>query len=63
VQTSKFGILRKKYSQIQCPVLAIQGFEDPYGTMAQIEGIKEVVNQTVLIKIPDCGHSPIGNNL
>jgi len=45
-------------SSIQCPVLAIQGFDDPYGTMAQIDGIKERVPNTTLLKIPDCGHSP-----
>ncbi len=44
--------------QIVCPVLAIQGEDDAYGTMAQIEGIKKVVSHTQLLKIPDCGHSP-----
>ena len=48
----------QEISSIQCPLLAIQGFEDPYGTMAQIDGIKEVVSQASLVKIPNCGHSP-----
>lgn len=43
---------------IRCPVLAIQGEDDPYGTMAQIEGIASRVPCTRLLKLPDCGHSP-----
>jgi pimeloyl-ACP methyl ester carboxylesterase len=44
--------------QITCPVLAIQGLDDIYGTMAQIDGIKAAVPHTQLLKLPDCGHSP-----
>jgi pimeloyl-ACP methyl ester carboxylesterase len=44
--------------QITGPVLAIQGHDDPYGTMAQIDGIAQAVPHTELIKLPDCGHSP-----
>lgn len=43
---------------IACPVLAIQGHDDPYGTMAQIDGIAQAAPQTALLKLPDCGHSP-----
>lgn len=43
---------------IKCPLLAIQGFSDPYGTMAQIDGIAQAAPQTRLLKLPDCGHSP-----
>lgn len=45
-------------SRIQCPVLAVQGEDDEYGTMAQIEGIHRYAPQTVLLKLPRCGHSP-----
>lgn len=45
-------------SQIQCPVLAIQGVDDEYGTLEQIRGIKRLADQTQLCIIPDCGHSP-----
>jgi predicted esterase len=48
----------KEIAPIKCPVLAIQGFEDPYGTMAQIEGIQQVISHASLVKIPNCGHSP-----
>ena len=43
---------------IRCPVLAIQGRDDPYGTMEQIEGIARRAPQTELLKLADCGHSP-----
>lgn len=45
-------------SQISCPILAIQGVDDEYGTLSQIEGIKRLAAQTRLLIIPDCGHSP-----
>jgi pimeloyl-ACP methyl ester carboxylesterase len=43
---------------ISCPVLAIQGVDDVYGTMAQIDGIKSAVVHTQLLKLAHCGHSP-----
>lgn len=50
--------LHQHLATISCPVLAIQGLDDIYGTMAQIDGIKAKVPQTQLLKLPDCGHSP-----
>lgn len=43
---------------ISCPVLAIQGADDEYGTLEQIRGIKRHVPHTELLEIPNCGHSP-----
>jgi pimeloyl-ACP methyl ester carboxylesterase len=47
---------------ITCPVLAVQGFDDAYGTMAQIEQIQSLVTQVVtkpeLLQLTQCGHSP-----
>jgi pimeloyl-ACP methyl ester carboxylesterase len=44
---------------IKCPVLAIQGEKDEYGTMAQLEAIKrQVTGPCELLKLRDCGHSP-----
>ncbi|MBI5539993.1 MAG: alpha/beta hydrolase [Bacteroidia bacterium] len=44
---------------ITCPVMAIQGDLDNYGTFAQLESIKQNVNSEVeLLYIPDCGHVP-----
>jgi pimeloyl-ACP methyl ester carboxylesterase len=47
--------------QIQCPILAIQGEDDEYGTMAQIGAVaaKAVLSAGVeLLKLADCRHSP-----
>jgi pimeloyl-ACP methyl ester carboxylesterase len=43
---------------ITCPVLAMQGLDDEYGTLVQIRGIREGAPQTQLVEIPQCGHSP-----
>jgi len=45
-------------SAIRCPVLAVQGHDDEYGSMAQIDGIAQEVPQAELLKLDDCGHSP-----
>ena len=45
-------------ADIRCPVLAIQGLDDAYGTLAQIRGIAERVPATRLLELPHCGHSP-----
>jgi pimeloyl-ACP methyl ester carboxylesterase len=44
--------------QITCPLLAIQGVNDEYGTMAQIDGISRGVPHAQLVKLANCGHSP-----
>lgn len=44
--------------QLRCPVLAVQGEDDEYGTMAQIEGIPRYAPQTALLKLARCAHSP-----
>ncbi len=43
---------------ITAPVLAVQGADDEYGTLAQIEGITRALPKTRLSVIPECGHSP-----
>lgn len=43
---------------IKAPVLAIQGEQDQYGTLYQIEEIQRRNARTRLFKIPQCGHSP-----
>ena len=43
---------------IRCPVLCIQGEEDEYGTIAQVEAIKAQVPQTEIVMVPNCRHSP-----
>jgi pimeloyl-ACP methyl ester carboxylesterase len=44
--------------QIRCPVLALQGEDDEYASMRQIEVIAEQVPGTELLKLANCGHSP-----
>jgi len=44
---------------IKSPVLAIQGFEDQYGTMAQLDAITAKAGGPVeTLKLRDCRHSP-----
>jgi pimeloyl-ACP methyl ester carboxylesterase len=45
-------------SDIDCPVLAIQGRDDEYGTLAQIEGIAQILSQCECLVLDHCGHSP-----
>ncbi|MFM0734844.1 alpha/beta hydrolase [Paraburkholderia sediminicola] len=43
---------------IKQPLLAVQGHDDNYGTMAQIDTIAEHVPHAQLVKLDACGHSP-----
>ncbi len=48
-------------ADIPCPILAIQGEDDEYGTMAQIEAIAAQATSSPgveLLKLADCRHSP-----
>ena len=50
--------LTQAIKTITCPLLAVQGLDDEYGTLEQIHGIKRVLPATQLLELPDCGHSP-----
>jgi pimeloyl-ACP methyl ester carboxylesterase len=43
---------------IRCPLLAVQGLDDEYGTLEQIRGIARRLPQTQTLELADCGHSP-----
>src|SRR5436190_1999169 len=44
---------------VRCPVLAIQGYDDEYGTMAQLDEIaRRVPGPCELLKLERCGHAP-----
>lgn len=43
---------------IRCPVLALQGEDDEYATMAQLERIARGAPDVDLVKLADCRHSP-----
>lgn len=44
--------------RIRCPILAIQGTDDEYGTMAQIDRIARQAAGVELLRLAGCGHSP-----
>jgi pimeloyl-ACP methyl ester carboxylesterase len=50
--------IEDELATIRCPVLAVQGEDDEYGTLAQIRGIKAKLPKTRLLVIAKCGHSP-----
>lgn len=44
--------------RIGCPVLAVQGLDDEYGSLEQIRSIARAVPGTRLLELASCGHSP-----
>lgn len=50
--------MRADAERITCPVLAIQGFDDAYGTMAQLDAIMAHTPGAKDLRLPACGHSP-----
>jgi pimeloyl-ACP methyl ester carboxylesterase len=52
--------IREDYlPDVRAPVLAIQGRDDEYGTMAQLDELaRRVAGPCELLKLQDCGHSP-----
>ena len=45
-------------ARVRCPVLAVQGLDDEYGTLAQVRGIRAAAPQTEVVELAHCGHSP-----
>jgi pimeloyl-ACP methyl ester carboxylesterase len=52
--------IRDEYlPKVACPVLGIQGHDDEYGTMAQLDEIARLVKGPCeLLKLERCGHAP-----
>ena len=50
--------IERELAAIRCPLLAVQGEDDEYGTLAQIRGIAAKLPKTELLVIPNSGHSP-----
>jgi pimeloyl-ACP methyl ester carboxylesterase len=44
--------------QIEVPVLAIQGLDDEYGTVEQVESIRRRARHSEIVLLENCGHSP-----
>lgn len=43
---------------IRCPVMAVQGVDDEYGTLEQIERVARAAPDVELVTLADCRHSP-----
>jgi pimeloyl-ACP methyl ester carboxylesterase len=56
----RFGAwnIEQEIGAITAPVLAIQGVDDEYGTLAQVEGIARRLGRCELLELEACGHSP-----
>ncbi|MEJ8837151.1 alpha/beta fold hydrolase [Ramlibacter sp. AN1133] len=50
--------IERDIATIRCPLLAVQGVDDEYGTLEQIRGIARIVPHAQLLEVPECGHSP-----
>ncbi len=45
-------------ARIACPILAIQGRDDEYGTMEQVDRVGRLRPQAQVVALDACGHSP-----
>jgi pimeloyl-ACP methyl ester carboxylesterase len=50
--------ITEEIALIKTPLLAIQGHQDQYGTMRQIDELQRLALQAQLLKIENCRHSP-----
>ena len=50
--------IRADLPGIRCPVLAVQGTADQYGSMAHVEAVRDGANAPVDVVVLGCGHSP-----
>jgi pimeloyl-ACP methyl ester carboxylesterase len=55
----RYWNIEAELPKIRCPVLAIQGYDDQYGTMEQLDRIAAGVRSPCrLLKLAQCGHTP-----
>jgi pimeloyl-ACP methyl ester carboxylesterase len=50
--------IEREIETIACPVLAMQGEDDEYGTLAQVRAVARRVRGAQWLALPHCGHSP-----
>lgn len=50
--------IEREAAGLRSPVLAIQGLDDEYGTLAQIRAIARIALGVKLLELPACAHSP-----
>jgi pimeloyl-ACP methyl ester carboxylesterase len=50
--------IEAEVARIACPLVALQGTADEYGTLDQIHAIAHLLPHAVTVELPYCGHSP-----
>jgi pimeloyl-ACP methyl ester carboxylesterase len=50
--------IEAEIARVRCPVLAVQGEDDEYGTLEQVHAIERRLPKTRLLVLPKCRHSP-----
>ncbi|OLT14514.1 alpha/beta hydrolase [Pseudonocardia sp. CNS-139] len=50
--------IRAELAGIHCPVLAVQGSADEFGTLAHVEAVRDRAAGPVELLVLDCGHEP-----
>ena len=50
--------IRPECQRITAPLLLVQGLNDEYGTMLQLDEIAKAAPRAHQIRLADCGHSP-----
>ena len=50
--------IEAEIASIRCPLLALQGRDDEYGTLRQVHGIAQRLPHTELLELANCAHSP-----
>lgn len=50
--------IEAELATISCPLLAIQGEDDEYGSLQQVFGIRDKLPATQVVVLLACGHSP-----
>lgn len=50
--------IEAEVARIQCPISAIQGLDDPYGSALQVERIAQLCPDTTVHLLPACKHNP-----
>ena len=51
--------IEARLPSVRCPVLLIQGLDDPFGSMVQVDAITRQVHGPVQVMLlPECAHAP-----
>jgi pimeloyl-ACP methyl ester carboxylesterase len=50
--------IRSELRGISAPVLAMQGTQDPYGTVVHVEAVRDRASGPVTLEVLGCGHAP-----